>query len=45
MTTRLEEIAGDMLEPKMKDIYTFNFPVPYEKDTTLESDSKQKMMS
>ena len=40
--TRWQEIAGDMLEQKLKDI-TLNFPVPYEKDTTSKSDSKQRM--
>ena len=32
-----------MLEPKLKDIYSQE-PVPDAKDTTIESDSKQKMM-
>ena len=37
-----------MLAPKVKDSYpgtsTLNFPVPYEKSTTIESDSKQEMI-
>ena len=44
MKTWWKEIAGDMLETKLKDIYSQK-PVPDEKDTTIESDSKQKMMS
>ena len=45
MNTRYKEIAGDMLEPKLKDTYSFNFLVPDENGTILESDFKQKMMS
>ena len=41
------EIEDDMLEPKLKCISvgtsTLNFPVPNEKDTTIETNSKQKM--
>ena len=32
-----------MLEPKLKNAY--KKPVPDEKDTTIKSDSEQKMMS
>ena len=39
-----KEIAGDMLEPKLYDI-TLNFPIPYENNITIESDSKQRMMT
>ena len=39
-----KEIAGDMLKSKLKDIYSQK-PVPDEKDKTMESYSKQKMMS
>ena len=41
MNTEWKEIAGDMLEPKLMDIYSQK-TVLDEKDTT-ESDSKQKM--
>ena len=37
MNTRWKEIAGDMLEPKLKNIYS-QFPVAFDKDTTIESD-------
>ena len=43
MITRWTEIAGDTLEPKLKDS-TPSVPVPYEKDTMIESDSKQNTM-
>ena len=44
MNTGRDEIAGDMLEQKLKDS-TLKKPVPDEKDTAIESDSKQKLMS
>ena len=34
-----------MLEPNLTKIYTYKKPVIDEKETTIESDSKQKMMS
>ena len=44
MNTGWKELTGDMLEPKLTDIYSQE-PVLDEKGTTIESDSKQKMMS
>ena len=46
MKTRWKEIAGDMSEPKLREIFksTLKKPVLDEKDTTTESDSKQKMI-
>ena len=43
MKTEWKEIAGDMLEPNWR-ISTLKKPVLDQKDITIESDSKQKMM-
>ena len=44
MNTRWKEVAGDMLKPKLTDIYSQETST-WLKGQTIESDSKQKIMS